>query len=550
MKRRVFPLLLIFISAIGLIATFYLIKREERIDIRQKAASGKIYTICSNTNVCNYSHINDVFPLLADGDTIQFKDNTFNGMGVTSLANPPIPNNISFTIEGGNAEPTVWTADQNYSGNGILFQIDETRNVNITVRNIIFKLSSSQNAPDAPFVWAYDNNENLKLTFSSVKVVNSKSAGIVIEGNADVKIKDCEFKNNFWPGVSARGNSTVLIENSVFKDHKHQGLDAQGSAKLIVRTSLIDSNNSIDEENTRAAIHFKENSSGEVVNCRVIDNNLNGIVTTGVSSVIVKNSEFKGNKRNGIFIDASSDILLQNNILSYNEGGIIAIGGKADVINNTITKCQDKNRRGIYIGKAIDILIKNNIIANNAGNGIHRETSGANNHTGNVNVSYNDVWNNLSNYVGLNPGVGDISLAPKFVSPDGDFHLRKSGCGSITLPCGSNCPTDCSPAIDAGDPDPQYNDPDGSRNDMGAYGGPGGERPPSTDCEVADIWGDAHTSDGKVNIYDLSKILGTWGTNDSVADIWDTKASAPHGPDGIVNTGDLSKVLGCWGWVR
>jgi len=29
-----------------------------------------------------------------------------------------------------------------------------------------------------------------------------------------------------------------------------------------------------------------------------------------------------------------------------------------------------------------------------------------------------------------------------------------------------------SPAIDAGDPDPAFNDPDGSRNDMGAYGGP------------------------------------------------------------------------------
>ena len=29
-----------------------------------------------------------------------------------------------------------------------------------------------------------------------------------------------------------------------------------------------------------------------------------------------------------------------------------------------------------------------------------------------------------------------------------------------------------SPCIDAGDPDPQYNDTDGSRNDIGAFGGP------------------------------------------------------------------------------
>ena len=31
-----------------------------------------------------------------------------------------------------------------------------------------------------------------------------------------------------------------------------------------------------------------------------------------------------------------------------------------------------------------------------------------------------------------------------------------------------------SPAIDAGDPDAAYNDIDGTRNDMGGYGGPDG----------------------------------------------------------------------------
>lgn len=47
----------------------------------------------------------------------------------------------------------------------------------------------------------------------------------------------------------------------------------------------------------------------------------------------------------------------------------------------------------------------------------------------------------------------------KYMNTDnGDFHLQPG-----------------SPCIDAGNPDPQYNDPDGSRNDMGAYGGPGGD---------------------------------------------------------------------------
>ena len=48
---------------------------------------------------------------------------------------------------------------------------------------------------------------------------------------------------------------------------------------------------------------------------------------------------------------------------------------------------------------------------------------------------------------------------PVFVNAaNGDFHLRPG----------------FSAAIDVGDPDPVFDDVDGSRNDIGAYGGPGG----------------------------------------------------------------------------
>ncbi len=67
----------------------------------------------------------------------------------------------------------------------------------------------------------------------------------------------------------------------------------------------------------------------------------------------------------------------------------------------------------------------------------------------------------------------------------------------------------------------------------------------SSSCSIADIWGIAQKPDGIVNIYDISKILGSWGTNDPVTDIW-TTTSGSNVPDGIVDSGDLSKVLGCW----
>jgi len=51
------------------------------------------------------------------------------------------------------------------------------------------------------------------------------------------------------------------------------------------------------------------------------------------------------------------------------------------------------------------------------------------------------------------PGTGEINDDPGLVAPDaGDYTLLAD-----------------SPSIDAGNPDAQFNDPDGTRNDMGAF---------------------------------------------------------------------------------
>lgn len=54
-------------------------------------------------------------------------------------------------------------------------------------------------------------------------------------------------------------------------------------------------------------------------------------------------------------------------------------------------------------------------------------------------------------------GFSTITGDPKFVDAPNDFHLKGG-----------------SPLVDAGDPDADHDDVDGSRNDVGAYGGPGG----------------------------------------------------------------------------
>jgi hypothetical protein len=67
-------------------------------------------------------------------------------------------------------------------------------------------------------------------------------------------------------------------------------------------------------------------------------------------------------------------------------------------------------------------------------------------------TGYNCTFDNLRDYQGVGTGVGAVATDAQFVdSEHHDYRLRAS-----------------SPCIDAGDPDPWFNDPNGSRNDIGA----------------------------------------------------------------------------------
>jgi hypothetical protein len=132
--------------------------------------------------------------------------------------------------------------------------------------------------------------------------------------------------------------------------------------------------------------------------------------------------------------------------LFYDNGGISCVGiwtdAYAEIINNTF----DNNPRGFLNISTNGGVAINNIVTNSAEYGIHGSTW--------TQLEYNNVWNNNPNYTGgAVPGTGSISLDPLYSNAAlGLYYLQTA-----------------SPCIDAGHPDPQYNDPDGSRNDMGAF---------------------------------------------------------------------------------
>ncbi len=185
----------------------------------------------------------------------------------------------------------------------------------------------------------------------------------------------------------------------------------------------------------------------------------------------------------GIYLNHLKDITFQNCIVTGAGKGFIV----EDSLNIQIINCTLVNLlEAIYIGDApIEMTIRNSIISGSAFSGIHvSKVSKQKAMTSSItkapitgapipsppkeimemiqkksqepaevqlNLFYNNVWENVyHNYLGLSPGKYDISKDPQFVG-QGDYHLK---------------PT--SPCIDAGDPDPRYNNTDGSRADIGA----------------------------------------------------------------------------------
>lgn len=181
---------------------------------------------------------------------------------------------------------------------------------------------------------------------------------------------------------------------------------------------------------------------------------------TDWGSVEIIGNEIYGNtagNAGGIACIEGAGAVIERNVIHHNGvspyqtaaiGAVFIRGDHCRLRNNTVAD----NDGGISIAMSIDTDVRNNIIVRNERGGlIVNPYVGA--PVGLV-YAYNDIWGNLAgDYVQTLPGALDISADPLFAGGNGSE--------GYTLAAGS-------PGIDAGDPDPAFADPDGSRNDLGA----------------------------------------------------------------------------------
>lgn len=301
------------------------------------------------------------------------------------------------------------------------------------------------------------------LTITNGHADGAHSGGVNIYHDGRPVISDCRIVNNHGSGGYFEGIGVRSVSSSPF-----------------FQRCLIKNNNAPANFNNRhnGGGIYVFGGKPQFLNCEILDNHLSQSVYFNdfgggayftASEAVIRYCRFEGNFAEfggGILIDSSPLIEFRNNLVVNNQsranaGGMFIFASNSAIINNTFSGNHTGGAGGAVYADVADPTLLNNILWGNSASGGSDELAL---NFANPTLQYNDIAGGWA-------GTGNIDSNPLFTDSM-DFYL-----------------TNVSPCIDAGHPDPTYNDPQdpnnpgsalfpamgGLRNDMGAYGGSGAD---------------------------------------------------------------------------
>jgi parallel beta-helix repeat protein len=274
----------------------------------------------------------------------------------------------------------------------------------------------------------------------------SSDMGTAIAGGGNSLIR-LNKATNAIVGILA-GSDVTVYENICISNRK--GIEINNSSS-VVRGNYINSNyfQGIGINITAFNLNFIP-----IIDSNYIVTDFDGIkIAFGTKPTITNNIIIlRGNYAKGFFGSYTDTTKILNNlfIAENAETGIISSTSPHLILNNYLAN--NFSEDGMVI-QTVNNKVENNVVTNG-----YRGIRTGNNPTSIF--KYNNSWNNTVNYSGFTPDSTNLSVDPMIVNDDTtqgdlDFHLQKY-----------------SPLIDAGDPN--ILDRDGSRSDIGLYGGPYG----------------------------------------------------------------------------
>jgi len=343
---------------------------------------------------------------------------------------PTIQEGINVSVDGDTVlvQPGAYVENINFNGRSItLGSLYLTTQDTSYISNTI--IDGNQNGS----VVIFENGESLNSILNGFKLTNGTSTYDDPDSNS--------VYYNYGGGIYCKNSNPNLL-NLIICDNMLNATDGTYCGGGIACYNSSPSITKVIVKNNKAywgaGIHCSFYSSPNIIDVKILGN-ICISVGAGGGLYCIDNS-------NPIL----SNVLICNNTSGYSGGGIYCNYASPIFINITVTdNIAFQEGGGICCRPSSNPIVVNGIFWNNYPQEILVNASAS------LTITYSDILGGYN-------GVGNIDSDPLFLDPlNRDFHLSWA---NFPIPDSTK-----SPCIDTGDPDIQYNDPDGTIADIGAF---------------------------------------------------------------------------------